>query len=242
MPDLETFDLLMPAWENAQEPMARELRWETNFPHYGQSLCMHANSVPLTMRELLEFFRPFRSGWNELLLITAILVHDHGEPLSGGDEDIESQTKHKAVREWHGFAEMIQDYPESIKQMYLSAFALQYAIKDCDDLPVYALAHVEHHREFHMDEAWFFDFVECIDYFRSARVGARRNLRHVKPEMNKQGMFEHVHSERNLTRIDRACDNLPVLREFWTPQLQADFAAVAKEDAQRAVPAFRRID
>jgi hypothetical protein len=235
MPDLQIFDSTMPAWQNAQKPMGDELRWKNNFPHYGQTLLRHANSVPITMVDLLEFFRPFNPSWNEPLLYQAIIFHDHGEPRSGGDEDIESQTEGKAIREWVGFAEMIQDYPESTRKAYLRAFALQYAIKDhVADLPKEALDLVLMHRDLHMEEAWFFEFVECVDYFRSAREGNWRKIRHVQGH---EGMFEHVF--RNAPkRIEVACDNLPLLTEYWTPQLQVEFAELARIEA--ILPAFVR--
>ena len=238
MPNLESFDALMPAWQNAQRPMAAELRWKTNFPHFGQTLGMHVCSMPLVGMELIEFFRPYKPGWDELLLMYAFLLHDHGEPRSGGDEDIESKTEGKDVREWQGFAEMIAGYPDPIRQPYLRAFALQYAIKDCDDdLPAEAMLFIQEHREHNMSAAWFFEFVECVDYFRSAREGNWQKIRHVKGH---EGMFEHVF--RNAPkRIVVACENLPLLTEYWTPQLQDDFAELARIDA--IPPAFvRRVE
>jgi len=237
MPNLEIFDSMMPAWENAQKPMDDEQRWKNTFPDSNQTLLMHVYSVMLTMRDLQLFFRQFNPGWDEQLLMDSAMLHDHGEPLSGGDEDIESRTEGKEVREWVGFAALVNDKPEWVQQPYLRAFALQYAIKDCDDdLPEQALAFVREHRQHNMAAAWFFDFVECMDYFRSARVGFRENLRHIKgEEKNHEGMFEHVFGN-TCGRVERACEHLPLLREFWTSQLQSDFAEVALEDAKGSVP------
>lgn len=238
MPNLEIFDSMMPAWQNAQKPMEDELRWGSNFPHYGQTLLRHANSVTVTLLDLLGFFRRFNPGWNEPLLYESIILHDHGEPRSGGDEDIESKTEGKDVREWMGFAEMVQNYPEPVRQAHLRAFTLQYAIKDCEaDLPAEGRDLVLMHRERHMEEAWVTEFTECVDYFRSAREGNWQKIRHVKGH---EGMFEHVF--RNAPkRIEVACENLPLLTEYWTPQLQAEFAELARIDA--IPPAFvRRVE
>jgi len=232
MPNLQIFDSTMPAWQNAQKPMDDEPRWKTNFFHQnGQTLLRHANSVPMTMMDLLVHFRPFNIDLDELLLMQTIILHDHGEPRSGGDEDIESKTTGKEGREWKGFAEMVQDYPEPLKQMYLRAFALQYAIKDCDDeLPPEALELVKYHRHYNMSAAWFFDFVECIDYFRSAREGNWKNVRHVKGH---EFMFEHVF-RHTCKRIEMACGNLPVLREYWTQQLYDEFEMLAMAEAKKS--------
>ena len=87
MSDLRTLTAVMHPWKNAQCPMGETKRWG-NFPDYGQNLLMHNNSVPWVAEWVIsEVSRTH--AIDQALLYRAFIVHDHGEPLTGGDEHID---------------------------------------------------------------------------------------------------------------------------------------------------------
>jgi len=227
VPNLEIFDAGLHVWQNAQQPMADELRWKNNFPQLGQTLVMHTSSVPLVPMELFEFFRRFKPAIDELLILQAFILHDHGEPLSGGDEDAYSKTVDKDKKEWEAFKAMLDQSPECVRAPWLRAFTLPYAIKeDAYDLPPYAWHLVNEHRGHNMNSALFFDFCERIDYLRSARVGYLKRIRNPH-----EGIMEHTFGNQ-APKLDALCKRLPVLRHYWTDELRASLAELAEFDAE----------
>lgn len=99
-------------WNNAQKPMLKEKRWK-NFPVYNQTLVEHTNSFPLVGRLVMSVAaRPM----DTLLFTDCLMLHDHGEPLSGGDEDADSKTEGKDVREWVEFRKLITKLPPTLRQ------------------------------------------------------------------------------------------------------------------------------
>ena len=211
MPSLKILNDFLGIWDNAQKPMLKEKRWK-NFPAYGQTLLEHANSFPLVGRWVMSVAaRPK----DTLLFTDCLLLHDHGEPLSGGDEDADSKTKDKDLREWVAFSSLIRELPPTLRQQWMRAFSLQYVRKSMwQDLPASGFALVTELRQTHSYEAALFDFSERLDYLCSAYKGFRRGVCN-----QKETMIEHTVGNQTM-KLDALVDEFPELGSLWTVELK----------------------
>ena len=220
MSDLRTLTAVMHPWKNAQCPMGETKRWG-NFPDYGQNLLMHNNSVPWVAEWVIsEVSRTH--AIDQALLYRAFIVHDHGEPLTGGDEHIDAQTDDKEIKEWAAFVELIKGVRPEMKDRLLRAFALQYARKKqtaqwSEQLVILANTFATSYRV----EAVVFDFSEKLDYLFTAYDG---HLRGVK---NKdEHMLAHA-LRHNVPKLNAMCEELSALKRIWTNTLQDELHSLA---------------
>ncbi len=203
---------ILPLWRNAQGPMTEEVRWG-NFPTYGQTLTEHANSLPIVGRHVLAVAdRPV----DALLFMDCVHLHDHGEPLTGGDEHAENKTIGKDIREWVAFAEMVSQKPTLLSNMFLRAFTLQYVRKSTSSqLPELGQRLVESLRETHAYEAGLFEFTERFDYMLSAYDGYERGVRN-----EKETMLAHTLGNQ-VPKLDALVVEFPELGVLWSDELRA---------------------
>ena len=201
----------MAIWHNAQAPMLKEKRWG-NFPVYNQTLVEHTNSFPLVGRLVLSFAaQPLDS----LLFTDCLMLHDHGEPLSGGDEHAGNKTTGKDVREWIAFRNLVQKLPPMLRQQWMRAFTLQYVRKSMwEDLPPSGIALVSELRQNRAYEAGLFDFSERFDYICSAFAGYNRGVRN-----QKETMIEHTIGNQS-EKLDALVEEFPELGSLWTIELK----------------------
>ena len=198
-------------WNNAQKPMLKEKRWK-NFPAYNQTLVEHTNSFPLVGRLVMSVAaRPM----DTLLFTDCLMLHDHGEPLSGGDEDADSKTQGKDVHEWVEFHKLITKLPPTLRQQWMRAFSLQYVRKTVwENLPPSGVALVTELRQTHAYEAGLFDFSERFDYICSAYAGYKRGIRN-----QKESMIEHTLGNQ-LKKLDALVEEFPELESIWSIELK----------------------
>lgn len=198
-------------WKNAQKPMLDEKRWG-NFPVYNQTLVEHANSFPLVGRLVMSVAaRPM----DTLLFTDCVMLHDHGEPRSGGDEHAGNKTKGKDVREWIEFRNLIAKLPPTLRQQWMRAFSLQYVRKSMwEDLPPSGIALVTELRQTHSYEAGLFDFSERLDYVCSAYAGYERGVRN-----QKETMIEHTIGNQS-EKLDALVEEFPELGSLWSIELK----------------------
>ncbi len=211
MPNLSSLQDFLGIWKNAQQPMLQEKRWG-NFPVYGQTLVEHANSFPLVGRLVMSVAaRPM----DTLLYTDCLMLHDHGEPLSGGDEHAGNKTKGKDVREWIEFSNLISKLHPTLRQQWMRAFSLQYVRKSMwEILPSSGVALVAELRHSHSYEAGLFDFSERLDYVCSAYTGFERGVKN-----QKETMIEHTMGNQAI-KLDALVDEFPELGSLWTTKLK----------------------
>lgn len=219
----DLFGGLMVPWQNAQQPMMRVVRWG-NFPSYGQTLVEHSNSVQFVLLWVQSRLAS-RPDVDWSLLQRAFLVHDHGEPLSGGDEHAENKTPDKEVEEYRAFHYLLTRVDLDYRNFLMQAFLLQYVRKKqwwsefsaVDRVMVATLA------EKYQVEAVLFEGVERLDYLASALEGYNR----YPPVRNeREMMMDHVLANQ-VPKLDAlAHEWVPFARRVWTSQLREEFLAL----------------
>ena len=232
MSDLQTMRAVMRVWKNAQLPMTNVVRWG-NFPAYGQILTEHNSSLPIVGQYVITLLRHHapRFQFDTQLLYEAFALHDHGEPLTGGDEHAGAVTADKAVREWKAFFGMVRELPDPIRQRQLLAFTLQYVRKSCrNSLPAdafWVLNQIDGH---YKNEAIIFEFCERLDYLFSALDGYDRRVRN-----KEEGMLEHCYANQ-APKIGGLLIELPTLSHVWSSELREQLGQLAERDARGEYP------
>ena len=213
MSALATFHALLPVWRNAQIPMRSVTRWG-NFPQYGQSLLEHANSFPLVGRWVVAMVEAAGQPLDRALLYDCFMLHDHGEPLTGGDEHAYNKTPDKEQREWEAFRRLTAGLPPELQVPWRRAFALQYVRKTDISLPSHDQQHVDELGQTHRAEAIVFEGSERLDYLFSAYVGWEQGIR-----TEQETMITHAFL-RQAPKLDELSQELPALTAVWTPELR----------------------
>lgn len=211
---LDPFNGLMLPWLNAQAPMANIVRWG-NFPGYNQSLLAHNNSIPYVLM-WVQSKLDNRGDIDWLLLTQAILSHDQGEPLSGGDEHAGNKTHDKDLQECLAVEEYMAPATSRFRQLFMQAFLLQYVRKpqwwpkmseDCQKTLVTMAAKFSR-------EAIIFEATERLDYLVSAVEGYRRGIRN-----EAETMIDHV-LRNQVSRLDALVEEWAPLSGVWSPDLR----------------------
>lgn len=211
----DPFGGLMGPWQNAQKPMAEVMRWG-NFPTYGQTLLAHNNSIPYVLM-YVQVKLQWRDGIDWLLLSQAILVHDQGEPLSGGDEHADNKTADKDVKEYLAVAELMRGADVEFRRQFMRAFLLQYVRKPqwWPHMASEDRALVTMLSEKYALEALIFEATERLDYFVSAVEGARRSIENVK-----ETMIDHV-IRNQVPKLDALVLEWGPFAHVWSPDLKS---------------------
>lgn len=215
MTGIAKLDGLMKIWLNAQRPMTDTLRWG-NYPDYGQTLVEHNNSVGLVGRYVISHLEG-ECEFDYKVLTDAFMIHDHGEPLTGGDQHSGNRTPEKEALEWEAVCGMIEALPEPLRSDWFTAFNLQYCIKTPNEFwPSEMILAQESLLGVYATEAIIFDFVERFDYVLSAIEGNRRQI------TNTEGaMLEHV-LRNQVHKLDGLVKELPALKTIWSAELVKD--------------------
>lgn len=213
MSTASAFQAMLPVWRNAQDPMQHFVRWG-NFPDYGQRLIEHTNSFPLIGRWVVAVTREAGQVLDTELLYDCFQLHDHGEPLTGGDEHAYNKTADKEQREWEAFRRLTAGVPSVLQTPWRRAFALQYVRKPDVLLPEPDQSLVDQLRKTHHAEAIVFECSERIDYLFSAYDGWTRGV-----QTEHETMIAHAFS-RQAPKLDGLIKELPMLTHVWTPDLR----------------------
>lgn len=210
----DPFGGLMLPWQNAQRPMSKEVRWG-NFPDYGQTLVEHCNSIPC-MGMWVQCRLHSRLDIDWLFLTQALLSHDQGEPISGGDQHAGNKTANKDLEEYLAVANMMTMAESAFRRFFMRAFLLQYVRKpqwwqymtkeDRDTVVVLA--------EKYSREALLFDAIERLDYLASAVEGHHRGIRN-----DTETMIDHVLGNQ-VPKLDALVEEWAPLAGVWSPDLR----------------------
>jgi hypothetical protein len=210
----DPFGGVMLPWLNAQKPMTAEIRWG-NFPDYGQNLTEHCNSIPYMGMWVQEKLGG-RHDIDWLFYNQALLVHDQGEPISGGDEHANNKTVDKDLKEYLAVANMMAVVERGFRRRFMRAFLLQYVRKpqwwpymtkeDHDTVVLLA--------EKYPREALLFDGTERLDYLASAVEGHSLGIRN-----ETETMIDHV-LDRQVPKLDALVDEWAPFAGVWTPDLR----------------------
>ena len=202
-------------WNNAQSPMSEIVRW-SNFPDYGQTLVEHSNSVPLVGLWVMSHFST-ETEINQMLVLTALMVHDHGEPLANGDSVYEEKKPTDDLYEWTAFRDIVSDQSlQPFSVVIEEAFLLQFCRNSEIDLfNESTKRRIQGLQEEYPLEAAVFEFVERIDYFLSASAGREAGIRNQEEEMMEHTFKNQAH------KLDALVEEFPILGSVWTPGLKS---------------------
>jgi len=221
MSDLATMRAVMQPWINAQRPMQAVVRWG-NFPDYGQTLLMHNSSVLVVAAWVCRVVERDDITFRKGAVYEALIFHDHGEPLTGGDEHVDARTNGKEGKEWNAFAKLLEHVPVWLHDKWLQTFSLQYCRKaSASELPERG-QHIVHPLARHgAKEALVFEFIERLDYLFTALDGFDHGVRN-----EYEGMLEHC-LKNQTHKLNELVVELPILAEIWTNTLQDELHSLA---------------
>lgn len=210
----DPFGGVMLPWRNAQKPMTAVIRWG-NFPEYDQKLTEHCNSIPYVGMWVQERLCS-RHDIDWLFYNHALLVHDQGESMSGGDEHAGNKTPDKDLHEYLAAANMMAMAESGFRRRFMRAFLLQYVRKpqwwqymmreDRDTVVVLA--------EKFPREALLFDGTERLDYLASAVEG-----HHLGIKNDTETMIDHVLGNQ-VPKLDALVDEWAPFAGVWSPDLR----------------------
>ncbi len=151
-----------------------------------------------------------------LFLTQALLSHDQGEPISGGDQHAGNKTANKDLEEYLAVANMMTMAESAFRRFFMRAFLLQYVRKpqwwqymtkeDRDTVVVLA--------EKYSREALLFDAIERLDYLASAVEGHHRGIRN-----DTETMIDHVLGNQ-VPKLDALVEEWAPLAGVWSPDLR----------------------
>ncbi len=206
---------VMNPWRTAQRPMSDELRWK-NFPGYGQKLVEHNNALPIVLHFVLS--HECAAVNDPRLLTFCAAVHDHGEPLSGGDEHIDAQTENKPVLEWTAYRKNVSRITGVYREQMQRAFLLAYVRKPKIHpmLTDHAQMIIQQLAVTHAAEAFVFEFTERMDYIFSALEGHSLGIRN-----DVETMLAHT-LKNQVPRLDKLVEEKPSFAEIWSPVFRGE--------------------
>jgi hypothetical protein len=222
MSTFEKFEVMLQPWVNAQRPMSKIVRWG-NFPEYGQTLTEHMSSIPYVLTYVEDMLN-YRGDIDWLLLHRCVIVHDQGEPLSGGDEHADNKTENKEYLEYNAVARMM-NHDTPFARSFMRAFLLQYVRK----LQFWEQFDGKHQLMLEVlsktkaKEAAIFEMVERLDYLASAVIGYRSGIRN-----DKETMIDHV-LKRQIPKLDGLLVEFPELSWVWSTSLRSSLLMLGSE-------------
>ena len=184
-----------------------------------QDVLQHSYSITILAKIIIEKLN-FSLGLDEDLIITAFLVHDHGE----GElkRDICSGYKNKKgndddLQEYFAFVKRYKALDPEIFYVFHRAFLLQFCLKDRSGFPDDAIKIMDDLRNINYFEALLFRGIELVEYLLYAMEQDKKG--------NRPGFLLEVYKSC-LPEIEEISAKLPGFsEEVWTDEVSAFFEA-----------------
>lgn len=180
-----------------------------------QNSLQHSYAIALLGKILYHKIRPY-IVLDEGLLLTAFLIHDHGEGEILSDTHYIDKNEEGDLEEYNAFVKRYSALPEEIFGEFHRAFLLQFALKAPLNFPESACVLMAELAAQQRQECLVFDAVERWDYVLYAleQFHDRGNTRILVQVMRHQK--EH---------LDRLAEELPGFgQEVWTDAIKGEFA------------------
>ncbi|MDD4819102.1 MAG: hypothetical protein PHH27_02910 [Candidatus Colwellbacteria bacterium] len=188
-----------------------------------QNVLQHSYSITILARIIIEKLSYYLELDKDLLL-TAFLVHDHGE----GElkRDVCAGDKNKAgndddLREYFAFVKCYEKLEPKMFQVFHRAFLLQFCLKDHTGFPREAVKIMESLEfESHFD-ALTFRAIELVEYLLYAMEQDKKG--------NRPDLLAEIY-EQCLPEIEEISGKLPGFEsEIWTAEVSAFFEAYLRK-------------
>ncbi len=220
----ETLDV----WKSGQTQLPSVVRWSKYIDKdqgaRKQDSLQHSYS--LSVLGVLMLARLRRQGMlDEVLVLTALLLHDHGEGEIGKDTLYVDKSTEGDLAEYLAFrARYGRLSPEEFTFVH-RAFLLQFALKDPPEFPEDARAIMRCLRLDHRADCLAFDALERWDYVLYA-------LEQYAERGNEKILVQTLRNQ--LPKLDLLARDLPGFRQaVWTDETAADARAfLARFDGQ----------
>lgn len=168
-PDLAVLGML-DVWTSGQVQLAEVIRWKKNYLDKGipvrrQSTLAHTYGLAILGSVALRLLKPvFRVPYDYQLLMTAFLVHDHGEGELHKDEPATDKMDEDDLAEYMAFIARYQQLPSAVFVEFERAFLLQFAIRNPVNFAEHARAVMNRLARFNRAECILFEAIEHWDY------------------------------------------------------------------------------
>lgn len=145
-------------------------------------------------------------------------LHDHGEPLTGGDEHDGNKTQDKEIREYRAFRDVVSIEGEQLQTAKMMAFLLPYVRRtkwwsefSLQDQKIVRQLATTHHRE-----AIVFELIERMDYVFSGLEGYQLGITN-----EAETMLSHV-LRNQVPKLNALTAELKVLTQVWGLELSQE--------------------
>lgn len=194
-------------------------RWKSYKEVRRQNDLQHSYSITILAKIVIEKLNKYFVGFHfdKDIIITAFLVHDHGEGELKRDIQYGKKMAGDDLDEYYSFVERYRRLSEEVYNSFHYAYLLQYCIEGREEFPAEAREIMVWLKEKRYPEALIFEAVEVFEYILFA-------LEQDKKGNNKQILRDVCKNQ--LTRMERLSRDLPGFKEeIWTEEVQALFEA-----------------
>ena len=210
----QAWGMTLDVWKSGQEGLPLVPRWSKYVGKEqgvrAQDSLKHSYSLTVLGAIFLERLRPFQPLDGELLL-TALLLHDHGEGEIGRDTLYLDKTAEGDLAEYQAFRKRYETLGAAEFAVFHRAFLLQFAAKDPPGFPEDAVRAMAALRSGRMPEALAFDALERWDYVLYA-------LEQYFERGNEKILVQVLRNQ--VAKLDRLCVELHGLRQaVWTDEV-----------------------
>lgn len=178
----------------------------------------HSYSGAILAKIFMLKIDSYNLNLNKDLVMTAFLIHDHGEGELKRDVCWDFKEASDDVKEYYAFTKRYSQLGEEIFAALERAYLLQYALKERPDFPQRAQVILSDLAKNNYYEALTFSAIEIWDYLLYAL-----EQNQVKP--NPIILFEVTRNQ--LPRMNALAEKLPGLKqEIWTEEIVVAFQKI----------------
>lgn len=194
-------------------------RWKSYKGVRKQNDLQHSYSIAILAKIVIEKLNKYFVGFyfDKDIILTAFLVHDHGEGELKRDIQYGKKKDCDDLDEYYSFVERYKQLSGEVFTSFHNAYLLQYCIEGREDFPAEAREIMAWLKEKRYPEALIFEAVEVFEYILFAL------------EQDKKGNHGQILRDvckNQLPRMERLRIDLPGFKEeIWTEEVQALFDA-----------------
>lgn len=217
---------IMDVWKSGQISLPQVIRWSkysNNNDEGGarvQDSLQHSYSLTILGKIVIYKLREY-AVINESLLLTALLVHDHGEGEIKKDTLYIDKTVEGDVDEYIAFQKRYKALDSELYQEFERAFLLQFSLKNSTAFPESARSIMSNLAVQNRNECLIFDIIERLDYILYAfeQYVDRGNVKILVQTLRHQ-----------MSHLDRLSLDVTGLGEvIWTPLTRESFESFLRQ-------------
>ncbi len=205
-------------WLTTQTILTDVYRWSryNRSPIRLQNDLQHSYSVTILAKVMMEMISPYHPGLDKELILSAFLVHDHGEGELKRDICYGDKADHEDVKEYLAFRTRYEQLDTNVFSSLERAYLLQHCLKDRSDFPEQAATVMSELKKYKYFEALTFGAIEIWDYLLYAMEQDREG---------RDPVILHQVTGNHIQQLETLAEKLPGFREtIWTEKVAAHFA------------------